>query len=96
MKSLALRLSQYNQFDMNISFPLSGHEGILEALEKVGEGEGPEFIIVNGDPVLPNVTFQRCHDFDRLLVFDNLLVGDVIPTSSYEVVEDLSAQLAMV
>ena len=81
---------------MDISFPFGGHEGILEVLEKVSEGEGPEFIIVNRDPVLPNVTFQCCHDLDRLFVFSNLLVGDVIPTSGYEVTEDLSTELAMV
>ena len=95
MESLALRLSQRIHFNTDIGFPLSGHEGILEVLEKVCEGEGPEFIIVNGDPVLPNVTFQHCHDFDRLFVFGDLLVGDVILTSSYEVMEDFSIELAM-
>ena len=96
MESLAVRLSQRIQFNTDIGFPLSGHEGVLEVLEKLGEGEGPEFIIVNGDPVLPNITFQHCHDFDRLFVFGDLFVGDVIPTSSYEVMEDFSAELTMV
>ena len=81
---------------MDISFPFGGHEGVLEVLEKVGEGEGPEFIIVNGDPVLPNITLQHCHDFDHLFVFSDLFVGDVILTSSYEVTEDFSAELTMV
>ena len=96
MESLTLRLSQHIQFNTDISFPLSGHEGILEVLEKVSEEEGPEFIIVNGDPVLPNITFQHCHHFDHLFVFRDLFVGDIISTPSHEVMEDLSTELAMV
>ena len=57
VESLGVRLSQRIQFNTDIGFPLSGHEGILEALEKLGEEEGPEFIIVNGDSVLPYITF---------------------------------------
>ena len=51
---------------------------------------------MNGDPVLPNITLQCCHDFDHLFVFSDLFVGDVILTSSYEVTEDFSTELTMV
>ena len=95
MEGLVLGLVQCIQFDMDIGFPFSKHEGILEALEEVGEGESLEFIIMNGDPVFPDVTFQHSHNFDHLFVISNLLVGHIIITSSCEVMEDFSTEFAM-
>ena len=39
-KGLVLGLSQCVQLDMNIDFPFSRHESILEALKGISEGEG--------------------------------------------------------
>ena len=51
---------------------------------------------MNGDPVLPDVTFQCSHDFDCLFVSSDFLVGDVITTPSDEVMEDFGAKFAVV
>ena len=96
MESLVFGLTQHIQLDTDISFPFSRHEGILKVLEEVGEGESFEFIIMNRDPVLPDVTFQHGYDFDHLFVSNNFLVGDVTKTPSDEVVEDFGAEFTVV
>ena len=96
MESLVLGLIQCVQFDMDISFPFGRHEGILEALEEVSEGESSEFIIMNRDPVFLDVTFQHGCDFDCLFVISDFLVGDITTTSSHEVMENFSVEFAMV
>ena len=65
-------------------------------LEEVGEGESFESIIMNRDPVLPDVTFQCGHDFDCLFASSDFLVGNVITTPSDEVMEDFSAEFTVV
>ena len=96
MESLVFSLTQHIQLDTDISFPFSRHEGILKVLEEVGKGESFEFIIMNRDPVLPDVTFQHGHDFDCLFVSRNFLVGDVIKTPSDKVTEDFGAEFTVV
>ena len=94
-ESLAWSLSQGVQFDMNNHSPFSRHEGILEVLKEVSEWQGFEVLIVNRDPIFPDVTLQCSHDFHCLFVISNLLVGDIISTPGHEVMEDLSAELTM-
>ena len=50
---------------------------------------------MDGYPVLPDVPFQCCHDFDHLIVISDLLVCDIIATSGHKVAKDFGIELPM-
>ena len=94
VERLVIILAHHNEFNVNVHFPVGGHEIIFEFCEKCFEWEDFELVVVDLNPIFPAGIFQGGHHFHGLFFFGNVFVHHIIPACNLEFVEYFSIEIS--